>query len=402
MTETDAARQAPRLANPLAAAKHGARIAFVASALFLAACQSIVPKGKAPATPPTPTRPTTPDVVQGLPTDTARHRVALLVPMSGTNAGVGQSIANATTLALLDTKTDKVRITTYDTALGAAAAVNKALAEGNRLILGPLLAEDARIVGPIAARANVPVISFSNDVSAAGSGVYVMGYNPGQSIERVVDFAKSKGLSRFGALVPRGPYGERAGNAMLRAVEQAGGTVVSMQTFDRSPASMAAAVKALQASSSYDALLIADSGRVAIQIAPLVRKNGGASARLLGTELWNADTALAANPVLRGAWFASVSDALYRQLATKYRTRFGSAPYRLSSLGYDSVLLTVRIAQDWKPGSPFPAARLRDDGGFSGIDGAFRFNRSGVAERALDVNEVGAGVVDAAPRGFGD
>ena len=41
-----------------------------------------------------------------------RHRVALLVPMSGANAGVGQSIANATTLALLDTKTDKGRITT--------------------------------------------------------------------------------------------------------------------------------------------------------------------------------------------------------------------------------------------------------------------------------------------------
>ncbi|BBD00694.1 hypothetical protein YGS_C1P1949 [Sphingobium sp. YG1] len=375
------------------------------AALFLAACQSIVPKGPGPVAPTGPTQPTGPEVVQGLPTDTARHRVALLVPMTGTNAGVGQSIANATTLALLDTKTDRVRITTYDTALGAAAAVNKALADGNRLILGPLLAEDARIIGPIAARANVPVVSFSNDASIAGSGVYVLGYNTAQSIDRVVDYAKDKGLTRFGALVPRGVYGERAGNAMLRAVEQAGGTVVSMQTFDRSPASITAAVKKLQASSSYDALLIADSGRVALQVAPIVRKNGGATARLLGTELWNTDTALAASPVLRGAWFASVSDTLYRQLANKYRARYGSAPFRLSSLGYDSVLLTVRIAQDWKPGSPFPAARLRDAGGFSGIDGAFRFNRAGVAERALEVGEVGAGaitVIDPPPRGFGE
>jgi branched-chain amino acid transport system substrate-binding protein len=65
----------------------------------------------------------------------------------------------------------------------------------------------------------------------------------------------------------------------------------------------------------------------------------------------------------------------------------------------------VRIAQQWKPGAPFPAARLRDAGGFSGIDGAFRFNRTGVAERALEVSEVGAGaftVVDAAPRSFAD
>ncbi|MFC3440690.1 penicillin-binding protein activator [Sphingobium rhizovicinum] len=401
MTETDA----PRQANMFAAAKRGARIAFMGAALFLAACQSIVPKGPAPTTPTGPAQPTGPEVVQGLPSDATRHRVALLVPMTGTNAGVGQSIANATTLALLDTKTDRVRITTYDTALGAAAAVNKALADGNRLILGPLLAEDARVIGPIAAKANVPVISFSNDASIAGSGVYVLGYNTAQSIDRVVGFAKDKGLTRFGALVPRGVYGERAGNALLRAVEQAGATVVSMQSFDRSPASITAAVRKLQASSSYDALLIADSGRVALQVAPIVRKNGGATARLLGTELWNTDTSLAASPVLRGAWFASVSDTLYRQLATKYRARYGAAPFRLSSLGYDSVLLTVRIAQDWKPGTPFPAARLRDAGGFSGIDGAFRFNRQGVAERALEVNEVGAGastVVDPAPRGFGD
>ncbi len=401
MTETDA----PRQANIFASMKRGARVAFMGAALFLAACQSIVPKAPAPSTPNAPTRPTTPEVVQGLPTDTARHRVALLVPMSGANAGVGQSIANATTLALLDTKTDKVRITTYDTAMGAAAAVNKALADGNRLILGPLLAEDARVVGPIAARANVPVISFSNDSSVAGNGVYIMGYNPNQSIERVVDFARATGLSQFGALVPRGTYGERAGNAMLRAVEQAGGTVVSMQTFDRSAGSIAAAVKALQASSSYDALLIADSGRVALQIAPILRKNGGGSARLLGTELWNAEPSLASNPALRGAWFASVSDGLYRQLVAKYRARYGSAPFRLSSLGYDAVLLTVRIAQQWKAGAPFPAARLRDAGGFSGIDGAFRFTRTGVAERALEVSEVGAGnftVIDPAPRSFGE
>ncbi|MFZ2996096.1 penicillin-binding protein activator [Sphingobium sp.] len=401
MTETDA----PRQADFFASCRRGARILLATGTLLLAACQTIVPKGPAPTAPTGPVRPTGPEVVQGLPTDATRHRVALLVPMSGPNAGVGQSIANATTLALMDTKTDKVRITTYDTATGAAAAVNRALSDGNRLILGPLLADDARIIGPIAARANVPVISFSNDNSVAGSGVYIMGYNPNQSIERVVGFAREKGLSSFAALVPRGTYGERSGNALLRAVEQAGGTVVSLQTFDRSPASITAAVKKLQAASSYDALLIADSGRVALQVAPIVRKNGGATARLLGTELWNTEGSLAVSPVLRGAWYASVSDALYRQLSTKYRARYHSAPFRLSSLGYDAVLLTVRIAQDWKPGSPFPAARLRDSGGFSGIDGAFRFNRAGVAERALEVSEVGTGatsVVDAAPRSFGD
>ena len=99
-----------------------------------------------------------------------------------------------------------------------------------------------------------------------------------------------------------------------------------------------------------------------------------------------------------------MSDTLYRQFATKYRARFAAGPYRLSSLGYDAVLLTVRIARDWPVGARFPEARLRDPDGFSGIDGAFRFARDGVAERALEVQEVRGGtttVVSPAPSGFG-
>jgi ABC-type branched-subunit amino acid transport system substrate-binding protein len=372
---------------------------------MVAGCQSIVPRGTGPGTA-GPTGPTKPGGIEpGLPTDTLRNRVALLVPMTGANAGVGQSIANATTLALLDSRTEKVRITTYDTNTGAAAAASRALADGNQLILGPLMADDVRAVSPLARKASVPVISFSNDISVAGNGTFLMGYSPTQSIDRVVSFAKGKGLTRFSAMIPRGVYGERSGNALLRSVEGAGGTVVSMQTFDRTPASIAAAVQKLPSGDAYDAILIADSGRAAIQIAPMLRKRGTTSARILGTELWNTESALAGNEAVKGAWFASVSDILYRQLATKYRARFGTTPFRLSSLGYDSVLLTVRISQDWKPGTPFPVRRLADPGGFAGIDGAFRFGANGVAERALEVSQVNAGsfaVVDAAPRTFGE
>ena len=66
------------------------------------------------------------------------------------------------------------------------------------------------------------------------------------------------------------------------------------------------------------------------------------------------------------------------------------------------MLLVVRIAADWKVGAPFPVRELEDRGGFSGIDGAFRFGKDNVAERALEVVEVGNGVVSSAPRGFGN
>src|SRR3546814_2838646 len=88
-------------------------LGVMAMAGLLAACQ-VVPKTGGPVTPPPPPDPTD-NVGPGLPTDTDRHRVALLVTKTGANADVGTAIANATTLALLDTRTERVRIPTYAT-----------------------------------------------------------------------------------------------------------------------------------------------------------------------------------------------------------------------------------------------------------------------------------------------
>ncbi len=379
----------------------------VTGALALTGCQTIVPRGpvepanRPQTTGPVQTLPTRIDT--GIPQDVARQRVALLVPLTGANAGVGQSLANATLMAVLDTKNERIRITNYDTSMGAAAAARKAVADGNKLILGPLLADDVRAVAPIARQAGVPLVSFSNDASVAGNGIYLLGYAPAQSIERVVSYARSKGLTTFAGLVPNGLYGERASTALLRAVESAGGQVVTLQTYDRSSGAITAAITRMAKNAPYDAVLIADSGGTAAVAVPIIRKNGGASTQVLGTDLWNTDNGIANAVPLNGAWFASVSDTLYRQYAVKYRARFGSAPYRLSSLGYDAVLLTVRIMRDWPLGTAFPIDRLSDQGGFAGIDGAFRFGRDNVAERALEVQEIRGGTTTAispAPTGF--
>ena len=373
---------------------------------LLAGCQTMVPRGPVEAPPPRVTEqaPVDAPVAAGLPRDVQRNRVALLVPLSGGNAGVGQSIANATMLALLDTQNQSVRITNYDTATGAAAAASRAIADGAQLILGPLLADDVRAVVPVARAARVPVLSFSNDSGVAGGGTYLMGYSPAQSIGRVVDYARGRGVTNFAGLVPNGLYGQRASTAFLRAVEGAGGQVVSLQTFARAPAAVTAATQRLAAQGAYGAVLIADGGATAAQAAAQVKRGANAGTHVLGTELWNSEAGIAARPALNGAWYASVSDALYRQYATKYRARFGATPYRLSSLGYDAVLLTVRIARDWRVGAPFPESRLRDMDGFAGIDGAFRFGRDSIAERALEVKEIRGGttaVVSPAPAGFG-
>ena len=367
------------------------RAIVAATAVMLAACSTVVPRTAPPAEAPRPAPTSAPPVESGLPNDSARHRIALLVPLTGGNAGVGRSIANATQLALLDANNSTLRITTYDTATGAAAAAQRAIGEGAQLILGPLLAEDVRAVLPVAKRSGVPVISFSNDAGVAGQGAYLMGYSPAQSIERVIAYAKGQGITTFGAMVANGVYGQRASTALLRAVEAQGGQVLSLQTYDHSAAAITGASARLGKAAPFGAVMIVDDGSTAAGIVPMLRKNGATAARILGTERWNAEASIAAKPALNGAWFASVADNLYRQYAVKYRGRFGAAPYRLSSMGYDAVLLTIRIGRDWPVNRPFPEERLRDPDGFAGLDGAFRFGRDGIAERALEVQEVRGG-----------
>jgi len=371
----------------------------IGATVLLAGCQ-VIPK-TGPQEPPPAPEPS----ASTLPTDQQRHRVALLVPLSGDNAEVGQSIANAANMALLDTNAENLRITTYDTATGASSAAARAIRDGNKLILGPLLSEDVPAVLSQARAADVPLISFSNDSSVAARDVFVMGISPDASIARTVAYARSSGSSKFAALIPNGTYGARAEAAFRTAVSANGGTFVAKEGYDRGNTSIVSAAQRLRAVGGFDTLLVAEGARLSTQAAGAARAKGATTPRLLGTELWSGEGSIASSTAMRGALFATVSDNRFGQFATSYRTRFGSAPHRIATLGYDAVLLTLRIAREWKPGKSFPLTRMRDGGGFLGLDGPFRFLPNGMVERAMEVRQVGKGTIDVvspAPTRFDD
>lgn len=396
--------------------------------LGLAACAAGPRKG--PQTPATPApiadrdRPPPPP---------PQNKVALLVPTTGSNAAVGQSIANATSLALLDLGNQKIKLTVYNTANGPAEAARRALAEGNKLFLGPLLAPDVRAVQPIAERAQIPLLTFSNDASLAGNGTYVLGFQPDQSMNRVVAYARSRGVERYAALVPSGIYGERVSAAFLKAVRDTGGRVNAVEIFTRDRAKLTASARRITdyearvarasqggvlradgtvapvqdrlAPVNFQALLIADTASIATAFTPALQQYGAKGVRILGPELWASEPGIARVTALHGAWFASVPDARFEQMADRYSAKFGGRPSRLASLGYDAVLLIHSLADRWTIGEPFPRAALSNPDGFAGVDGIFRFTSNGVAERGLEVQQVGPEgftTVSPAPKRFGE
>ncbi len=357
-------------------ARRAVLLGLGASALALASCQ-----GRQPARPVGPEQP----IEAGPIPEALRHQIALIIPLTGPDGGVGTSISNAANLALFDTKAGNLRLTTYDSGeLGAADAAQAAINAGADLILGPLLADDVRALAPVARRANVPVIAFSNDTTVAGDGIYIMGVAPSAAIDRVARYSRSKGAIRFGALVPSGLYGQRAAQAIQASVRAAGGTMVGLETYNRTPLAARGAAATLNRRGTYDAVLIGDGGTIVASIASAVE----AGPALLGTELWANDRTLGKTARLRGALYAAPPETRFQQLVTRYKARYGKTPYRLGSLGYDAMLLTATAARKWPLNRPFPTAILADRDGFAGVDGIFRFGRDGVVERALEVRQV--------------
>lgn len=378
------------------------RRGFIAGmALALLGGCSIIPKS-AP-------EPPAPVVVEPVPTSTLPddegfHRVALLVPLSGENERAGKSIANAATTALIETNARNIRVTTYDTATGAANATRDALADGNRLILGPLMGDNIDAVAGVAVPREVPVISFSNDATEGQRGVFLMGTRPAQSIDNTIRYATSRGLQRIAGLVPTGTYGDRAAEGLVSAARTYGVTFTGMERYDRGNTSIRSAAMRLRDRGGYDAVLIADGGRMAAIAAPVL-KPSGSNVQILGTELWSGDDAIYDTRSLRGAWFSAVTDERWAQFAESYTQRFGNRPFRIATLGFDAVLITLNIARDWEVGEPFPTNRLYGRGGFLGADGIIRFGSNGLGERAFELREVRANTaeaIEAAPTRFSD
>ena len=95
-------------------------------------------------------------------------KIALILPLGGYGepAQIARGMKQAAEMALFEADNPAIQLITKDdggTPAGAMAAADAAIAEGAEIILGPLFGKSASAVAPIASKANVPVVAFSND-----------------------------------------------------------------------------------------------------------------------------------------------------------------------------------------------------------------------------------------------
>jgi branched-chain amino acid transport system substrate-binding protein len=359
-----------------------------------------------------------------VPAATGPEKVALLVPLSGANAELGQGILDAAQLAMFEAGGEKLILVPRDTsgnAAGAASAARAVIGDGVHLILGPLLAPEVEAVKPIAERAHVNVIAFSTVTNLAGGNVYLMGFLPRQEVVREVGYARQRGLARFAALAPNSPYGHLMADALQEVASASGGTVTKVEFYDPRAGDAAPAVRRLlpggaeesdaeppsapAPAPSFEALLLPEGGTRLKQIAPQIRAATGAAkpVQLLGSGLWDTPD-IVSEPALVGGWFASSSPEARQDFERRFAASYGHNPPRLASLGYDAAALAAVLARG-QGGEPFSQQAILNPSGFTGIDGSFRFTPKGLVQRGLAVLEVepqGPIVISPAPQSFQD
>lgn len=341
---------------------------------------------------------------------TGSVKVALIVPLSGQGAAVGTALRNAAELAYEDFQKPNLQILVKDdrgTPDGAREAAQAAFAEGAEMVLGPLFAGSVQAAGSAARAAGKPVIAFSTDAAVAARGVYLISFLPQSEVDRIVDEAIAGGRRSFAALIPETTYGNAVEAQFREAVARRNARLVGIERYPAGNPGVA--VERLRrviagGGAQADALFVPDTAEGLLTVAPVLTKVGFSPARVrpLGLALWN-DPRVTAQPAFQGARFAAPDMAGFSNFAQRYQARFGAAPPRTASLGYDAVSLTVALVRQY--GSQrFADATLTNPAGFSGLDGTFRFSSEGVSERTLAVYEIrdnAAILVSPAPKVLG-
>lgn len=335
-------------------------------------------------------------------------RIALIIPLtqgSGPSV-VGASLRNAAAMAIADSGANDVTILVKDdrsTPDGARAAAQSAIAEGAEIILGPLFAPNVREAGSVARGANRQLIAFSTDTSVAARGVYLLSFLVESYVERIVDFASSRGKKSMAAMIPNSDYGRVAEAAFQTAAAQKGIRVLAIEHYSAGGAA-AAAQKIAALDGQIDALFIPEQADAMAAVAQALTANGidAKKVQILGTGLWS-DSRVLKLPALQGAWFAAPENNGFNSFATRYRAKFNSDPTRIATLAYDATSLAAALARQ-QGSQRFAESVLTNGSGFNGADGVFRFRADGQNERGLSVLQISGGaasVISAAPKSFG-
>lgn len=371
-------------------------------------------------------------------------RVGVLLPLSGDASKYGQGLKNASMLALEDIKNPNLILQYYDTKStpsGARTAIENALNQQARLIIGPLRSTSVQAISETTTAKNIPVIAFSTSEQVLQPNVYTLGLLVDEQVNRIITYASRQGRSRLALLLPDNETGIAVAKAAVKAAQQNGIQVTRIAFYAPSTTDFSIVLKqmtdyssrnnrmlsmknSLQAKAAqgdeesrkalhkiansdtigevdFDMVLIPESGA---RLKSAVSMFGyydvfSPQVKFLGTSIWE-NSKLNNESTIVGSWYPIMSRSHSDYFANKYAYVYGEKPNSLFSLAYDAVALSNALAQQ---GDANMTPTITNSDGYVGINGVFRLFENGHNQHSMDVMEVtktGDVVIDPSPKKF--
>ncbi len=340
-------------------------------------------------------------------------RIGMFVPLSGDYSQLGQAIANGAELALFQTKSTQIELLYFDTGnpenLDDIAA--SALSADIDVTIGPLFSYPLSKIAPVMAAYNIPVLSLSNNMAAAQTGSWLLGYLPEQQLDNLLAHVIEQDKSRIAILASEDSFGQTLlSHAQARLADfgmsAAQITLLSDDLLADEPR-LKEAIKsfsgyqppsedgALLPPPLYDSVLLAGNPEFILRTAPVLDYYdlGPSRVTYLGTDLWGR-AELVSEPSLQGAIITQAVLPQKERFDSIWRDYFSQYPSILSRLGFD-VMAVIAITKSQHTSSDeidWTKSLLRDKG-FSGFSGAFTLLPDGRNNRAYKLYRIEAGTL---------
>ena len=354
------------------------------------------------------------------------HRMAVILPMTGDAASSGRAIQTAVEMATLSAGAENLTVSFFDSTRGADA-IHDALATNPEIIVGPLFANDARMLRNKKS-SGLPVLSFTSDATAIGDGVMTMNLMPTNSVEAIVKEMQSDkrkgvivlapdtesghllaGVAQSASKIYNVPmvgaffYREGDSESIKSATEKASMNVARTSAHTRAREILSdmltdETLTVLERSSAirqldtldkvdtlgelpYDAVLYLGTGEDTKSLASFMRYFGvgNRDTKFYGTAMWDGSD-IVSDITMSGAKYAALPET-NADFATAYERVAGEKPNRLASIGYDATNMAIGMLYSEKSNASY----LLDPSGYVGTDGIIRLRPTGDSERALRI-----------------
>ena len=301
-------------------------------------------------------------------------RLGVLLPLSGNLATAAAPVRDGLLAGYYGERRNRPELVFYDTAGGAGAAYERAVAEGADYVLGPLGQDEVAALLARPDRLQVPVLALNRAGEGAPAGSFSFALAPEDDGTAAADYLLARNVRQVLVLNGGDDTARRSVDAFRKRLEAGGGAVSDMLVVTgETPADMTEAMRtAMLKDNGAQAVFLALRVAQARAIAPQLVAAGFATRPRIGTSQLYSSGRSEQDSVLDGIVFPTERWAaagvaglpMASTVASSLPTARGPAA-RLFAFGYDAWLLTAFMERLVTGGE----AELRGATGLLRIDG---------------------------------